>query len=202
MMRGSSVVALRYGKAFLGGREKKLQSCCYRRQLHPTTLACAIRTLRLFLLFSDDIFYTPTGATHTLHKNHCIRAHSDNMSDAQLFEDTFTITSINSQKYDRVSRISCTSTDNLTTFTLDVNTELYPCTVGESVSLALASTLSLDGKDEDSAAGRGGWRDVGMGENTLANEYDYVCHGKVYRFEEGSTQGNMYENSFLRFAYH
>ncbi|GAM34520.1 DNA-directed RNA polymerase I, II, and III subunit [Talaromyces pinophilus] len=113
------------------------------------------------------------------------------MSDAQLFEDTFTITSINSQKYDRVSRISCTSTDNLTTFTLDINTELYPCAVGESLSLALASTLSLDGKDEDAAAGRGGWRDVGMGEHTLANEYDYVCHGKVYRFEEGSTQGNM-----------
>ncbi|KUL91077.1 hypothetical protein ZTR_00738 [Talaromyces verruculosus] len=113
------------------------------------------------------------------------------MSDAQLFEDTFTITSINSQKYDRVSRISCTSTDNLTTFTLDINTELYPCAVGESLSLALASTLSLDGKDEDAAAGRGGWRDVGMGEQTLANEYDYVCHGKVYRFEEGSTQGNM-----------
>ncbi|EED22977.1 DNA-directed RNA polymerases i, ii, and iii 145 kDa polypeptide [Talaromyces stipitatus ATCC 10500] len=112
------------------------------------------------------------------------------MSDSQLFEDTFTITSINSQKYDRVSRISCTSTDNLTTFTLDINTELYPCAVGESLSMALASTLSLDGKDEDNAASRG-WRDVGMGEHTLANEYDYVCHGKVYRFEEGSTSGNM-----------
>lgn len=114
------------------------------------------------------------------------------MSDSQLFEDTFTITSINSQKYDRVSRISCTSTDNLTTFTLDVNTELYPCAVGESLSLALASTLSLDGKDEDASGGRTGWRDVAMGEHTLANEYDYVCHGKVYRFEEGSTSGNMY----------
>ncbi|KAH8705468.1 DNA-directed RNA polymerases i, ii, and iii 145 kDa polypeptide [Talaromyces proteolyticus] len=114
------------------------------------------------------------------------------MSDSQLFEDTFTITSINSQKYDRVSRISCTSTDNQTTFTLDINTELYPCVVGESVSLALASTLSLDGKQEDSSgAGRSGWRDVGAGEQTLADEYDYVCHGKVYRFEEGSTSGNM-----------
>jgi DNA-directed RNA polymerases I, II, and III subunit RPABC3 len=117
------------------------------------------------------------------------------MSDSQLFEDTFTVTSVNSQKYDRVSRISCTSTDNLTTFTLDVNSELYPCAVGESLSLALASTLSLDGKDEDaSGTGRTSWREVGMGENTLANEYDYVCHGKVYRFEEGSTAGNMYED--------
>ncbi len=47
--------------------------------------------------------------------------------------------------------------------------------------MVLASTLSLDGtKDDDK-----GWREVGMGEQTLANEFDYVCHGKVYRFEEG-----------------
>jgi DNA-directed RNA polymerases I, II, and III subunit RPABC3 len=113
------------------------------------------------------------------------------MSDPQLFEDTFTITSINSQKYDRVSRLSCTSNDSATTLTLDVNTEMYPCAVGESLSLTLASTLSLDGKDE-STGGKGGWRDVGMGEQTLANDYDYVCHGKVYRFEEGTSVGNMY----------
>jgi len=112
------------------------------------------------------------------------------MSDPILFEDTFTITAVNSQKYDRVSRISCTSSDQLTTFNLDVNTELYPCAPGESLSMALASTLSLDGKD-NGADGKGSWRDVGMGEQTLANDYDYVCHGKVYRFEEGTTDTNM-----------
>ncbi|KAL2862353.1 DNA-directed RNA polymerase core subunit RPB8 [Aspergillus lucknowensis] len=111
------------------------------------------------------------------------------MSDPLLFEDTFTITGINSQKYDRVSRLTCTSSDSFTTFTLDVNSELYPCTVGESLSMALASTLSLDGK-EDSGV-KTGWREVGMGEQTLANDYDYVCHGKVYRFEEGSTSGSL-----------
>ena len=111
------------------------------------------------------------------------------MADPLLFEDTFTITGINSQKYDRVSRLICTSSDSLTTFTLDVNTELYPCAVGESVSMALASTLSLDGKED--AEVKSSWRDVGMGEQTLANDFDYVCHGKIYRFEEGSTAGNM-----------
>lgn len=109
------------------------------------------------------------------------------MSDPLLFEDTFTITSINSQKYDRVSRLSCTSSDSYTTFTLDVNTEMYSCAVGESISMALASTLSLDGKEDSKAS----WREVGMGEQTLANDYDYVCHGKAYRFEEGATEGNM-----------
>ncbi|KAB8255812.1 hypothetical protein BDV32DRAFT_108448 [Aspergillus pseudonomiae] len=110
------------------------------------------------------------------------------MSDPLLFEDTFTITGVNQQKYDRVSRLTCTSSDHTSTFTLDVNTELYPCTTGESASMALASTLSLDGKED---TGSKGWREVGMGEQTLANDYDYVCHGKVYRFEEGTTQGNM-----------
>lgn len=58
------------------------------------------------------------------------------------------------------------------------------------MSLALASTLSLDGSQEG-AGRRGMWRNVGMGEQTLANDYDYVCHGKVYRFAEGSIEGNM-----------
>lgn len=49
----------------------------------------------------------------------------------------------------------------------------------------LASTLSLDGSKDDSATK--GWRDLGM-EPSLADEYDYVCHGKIYRFEEGDEE--------------
>ncbi|MCJ1401758.1 DNA-directed RNA polymerases I, II, and III subunit RPABC3 [Xylographa trunciseda] len=103
------------------------------------------------------------------------------MADSQLFEETFSITSLNAQKYDRVSRISGTSSSNETFLTLDVNTELYPCVVGDRVHLVLASTLSLDGTKDDGK----GWRDVGRGEASLADMYDYVCHGKIYRFEEG-----------------
>ncbi|KAJ5939296.1 RNA polymerase Rpb8 [Penicillium verhagenii] len=109
------------------------------------------------------------------------------MSDPILFEDSFTITAINAQKYDRVARLTCSSSDGSITFTLDVNSELYPAAVGESLSLALASTLSLDGKEDTRAS----WREVSMGDQTLANDYDYVCHGKVYRFEEGSTKDTM-----------
>ncbi|KAA6407621.1 MAG: RNA polymerase [Lasallia pustulata] len=103
------------------------------------------------------------------------------MGDSQLYEDTFTLTSLNAQKYDRVSRISATSEDATTFLTLDINTELYPCSVGERIHLVLASTLSLDGSKDD----RKGWREVGRGETSLADMYDYVCHGKIYRFEEG-----------------
>ncbi|OKP10503.1 DNA-directed RNA polymerases I, II, and III subunit RPABC3 [Penicillium subrubescens] len=113
------------------------------------------------------------------------------MSDPVLFEDTFTINSINAQKYDRVSRLECENRDKSITFTLDVNTELYPCAVGESVSMAIASTLSLDGKEDS----RTSWREVSNGEPSLADDYDYVCHGKVYRFAEGQEKDTMWVHS-------
>lgn len=106
------------------------------------------------------------------------------MADAQLFEETFSITSINNEKYDRVSRIYGTSSDNTLTMTLDINHELFPCTVGESINMVLAKTLSLDGsvKEESQTS----WRSVGkQGHATLADMYDYVCYGKNYRFEDG-----------------
>jgi len=71
-----------------------------------------------------------------------------------------------------------------TTCFLDVNTELYPVEVDDRLTMALALSLNLDGSKDDSK----GWRNVGRGEATLADEYDYVMHGKIYRFEEGEGQ--------------
>lgn len=112
------------------------------------------------------------------------------MSDSQLYEDTFTITSLNarndgSQKYDRVLRITATSADQTTTATLDVNHELFPVNTNDTFQLVLASTLNLDGTKDDKV----GWRDTN--ESTLADMYDYVCYGKVYRFEAGKSADNL-----------
>ena len=101
------------------------------------------------------------------------------MADSQLYEDSFTITGLNSQKYDRVSRITGTSSDSLTLLSLDINTELYPVNVQDGLQLMLASTLNLDGTKDEKA-----WRPNAT-ESTLADLWDYVCYGKVYRFEEG-----------------
>lgn len=110
--------------------------------------------------------------------------------DSQLFDEHFTVTAIDHSKYDRVARIGATSHDSQTTFTLDINTDLYPCAIGESLHMVLASTLSLDGSKDDDK----GWRDVARsghgGEATLADLFDYVCHGKIYKFEDGD-DGNM-----------
>lgn len=115
--------------------------------------------------------------------------------DAQLFEDTFTVTNYNQSKYDRVARITGTSTDNQTELQLDINIELFPCQVGETLQVVLATSLSLDGNrdDEGDEASGKGWRDVRAGteESTLADLYDYVCHGKIYKFEDASDGQSM-----------
>lgn len=107
------------------------------------------------------------------------------MSDSQLYEETFQITSLNAQKYDRVSRVFGSTPNADTAMSLDVNTELYPISVGETVQLVLATTLALDGTKEDK-----GWRDLSkrseQGESTLADAYDYVCRGRTYKMEEGA----------------
>ena len=106
------------------------------------------------------------------------------MTDSNLFSSTFTLTNINASKYDRVARLSAHTENGDTSLTLDINTELFPCAIGDRLQLLLASTLSLDGSKDDGK----GWRDLGRGEASVADEWDYVCHGKVYRFEEGDDE--------------
>ena len=78
-----------------------------------------------------------------------------------------------------VSRLKASSPSSDLTLILDINSELYPLQKDEILSLNLSSSLRLDGKEDK------GWRDSGRGERTLADDYDYVCYGKVYRFDEG-----------------
>jgi len=107
------------------------------------------------------------------------------MSDSTLYEETFNINSTIADKYDRVTRVLGATHDASTALTLDVNHELYPLTTGEPVTMVLATPLNLAGtKDER------GWREK-KGESTLADMYDYVCYGKVYRFEEGEEGNSM-----------
>lgn len=110
--------------------------------------------------------------------------------DATLFEESFTITNVDQSKYDRVARIYATSTDNQTILALDANVELFPCQATEGINVVLATSLALDGSKEDEK----GWRDTGKGpsaEASLADMFDYVCHGKIYKFEEGDDGQTM-----------
>ena len=111
-------------------------------------------------------------------------------SDAQLFEEDFRINKLSDPKYDKVDRIYCTSADGLTSMDLDINKELFPCSIGDSLHIVIATSLALDGSKDDER----GWRDTskaGAAEATLADMFDYVMYGKIYKFEDGSDGQHM-----------
>jgi DNA-directed RNA polymerase I, II, and III subunit RPABC3 len=151
-------------------------------------------TVQASFIPPDFLSRTPTPSQH--HSRHRIPPYhtfkqlpsqeipqTATMGDAQVFEETFNITSINNEKYDRVSRLYGSSSDASLTMTLDINHELFPVAVGESINLVLATTLSLDGTAKEGAETM--WRNVSkQGTATLADMYDYVCYGKNYRFED------------------
>jgi DNA-directed RNA polymerases I, II, and III subunit RPABC3 len=107
-------------------------------------------------------------------------------TDSILYEETFTLTAVDHKKYDRVARISATNSTgaNDSLLTLDINTELFPLAPGDAVVVCIASTLALDGSKDDGRM----WREISRGESTLADHYDYVAHGKVYKFEDGGEE--------------
>jgi DNA-directed RNA polymerase I, II, and III subunit RPABC3 len=81
--------------------------------------------------------------------------------------------------------------------TLDIASELYPLAEGDVFSLLVARSLKPDDADEDmdtAADGetrkikRDAWRAEDQG---LANDYDYVMHGKVYKFDDSAQGDNM-----------
>ncbi|KAG4304048.1 hypothetical protein PORY_002571 [Pneumocystis oryctolagi] len=80
-----------------------------------------------------------------------------------LIDEIFHINSVDSQKFDRVSRIMATSSSQDMELTLDINSEIYPLKPNESISVQIASTLKDAFKDSA----------------------DYIMYGKVYRFDEG-----------------
>ncbi|CDK24556.1 unnamed protein product [Kuraishia capsulata CBS 1993] len=107
---------------------------------------------------------------------------------ATLFDDIFTVLSVETERYDRVSRLVGQSTTTQDTkITLDVNSELFPVQNNDSLTITLAKSLAVDEDDasEYNTAG-GSWRPPRAGDRTLADDYDYVMHGTVYKFEEGS----------------
>lgn len=63
---------------------------------------------------------------------------------------------------------------------LDVNTELYSLKLDDRFTLALAPTL-YEGNAPDAFQGQYDQ----SGRESLANDFEYVMHGKVYRVEEG-----------------
>lgn len=63
--------------------------------------------------------------------------------------------------------------------TLDINCELFPLNKGQKVSLVVVKSLEVGGSSNSSAASY----NPNSGPS-LADKYEYVMYGKVYKLEE------------------
>jgi DNA-directed RNA polymerase I, II, and III subunit RPABC3 len=94
-----------------------------------------------------------------------------------LFEDIFEVTALNpdGKRFERVNRIAATGTTFECDLLLDVNCEIYKLQELEKITLVLASTLYLDGSPADHFS-----YSTAQDEPTLADNYEYVMHGRVF----------------------
>ncbi|KAI6132696.1 RNA polymerase [Pisolithus croceorrhizus] len=113
-----------------------------------------------------------------------------------VFDDVFTINGIDKEgkKFDRVSRLYARSRNYDMDMTLDYNTELFPVSMGQTITMALASSLSRDSGQTGSGAegvdveDKDVWRPDGKGRKGLEEDYEYVMYGKVYKFDGGNAE--------------
>ncbi|CAA18430.1 DNA-directed RNA polymerases I, II, and III subunit RPABC3 [Schizosaccharomyces pombe] len=89
------------------------------------------------------------------------------MSESVLLDEIFTVTSVDKQKYQRVSRITAVSGQNDMNLTLDINSQIYP--LEKDATFSLQITSNLNSPDLKEAA-------------------DYIMYGKVYRVEEAKDE--------------
>lgn len=107
-----------------------------------------------------------------------------------LFDDIFQISDVDPGRYNKVSRIEASSTtQEQCKLTLDINTDLFPVNNQETLTVTIASSLSLDSTENNTDNNNNttrSWRPPQPNERSLADDYDYVMHGTAYKFEEVS----------------
>jgi len=99
-----------------------------------------------------------------------------------LFSANFRVRDLDREgkKFANVSRIECVSEDTDSELVLDVNSQIYPMAVDEVFALVLSHEITSETvKDSEH------WH-PSMLQNSNAAKYEYVMHGRVYRYEEDS----------------
>lgn len=101
----------------------------------------------------------------------------------------FSVESIDKGRYNKVSRITGQSSSSPEIkITLDINSELFPVKDNDSLTISLASSL---GNESSMLTSNGSWRPPKQGDRSLADDYDYVMYGTVYKFEESNSTDKM-----------
>lgn len=121
------------------------------------------------------------------------------MARAQILEDIFEVLEKDpdGKKFDKVSRIKCRSDLYEMDMILDVNVDIYPIDVSEKLVVVLANTLNLDGTPGPATF------DGSLATSsrpTLMDKFEYVMHGKVFKYKDNSSTGQLKADVYVSFG--
>lgn len=119
-------------------------------------------------------------------------------SQQMLFEDIFEVLDKDpdGRKFDKVSRVVCRSDLYEMDLKLDVNVDIYPLEVGDKFSLAMNSSLATDGTADTGTFSPDKFKQGG----SLMDIYEYVMHGKIFKFQEVEASQGLKVNVFISFG--
>ncbi|RCV22760.1 hypothetical protein SETIT_4G245900v2 [Setaria italica] len=97
-----------------------------------------------------------------------------------LFDENFSVSRLDpdGKKFDKVTRVE--AHNEQVYMQLDVATEIFPLRAGDKFNMVIAPTLNLDGTPDTGYYTQ-------AGRKTLADKFDYVMHGKLYKISDDSS---------------
>lgn len=97
-----------------------------------------------------------------------------------ILEDTFTVNALNKEGtvYLRVSQIECANEDRTVTAIIDINSEEFPVSLNERLSITIANSLEMS-----DSVGNAHYDHSVYHRETRLNDCDYAMHGHVYAQE-------------------
>ncbi|KAI8109567.1 hypothetical protein M9434_000849 [Picochlorum sp. BPE23] len=124
-------------------------------------------------------------------------------SGSTFLEDTFEILEVDpdGKKFDKVSRIKARSDLYEMDLILDINVDVYPVKSGEKVTVCLSPTLNKDGSPMPTGDPGQQIYDTSIGtRESLADKYDYVMFGKVFKYKDAMASGHVKADVFVSFG--
>jgi DNA-directed RNA polymerase I, II, and III subunit RPABC3 len=115
-------------------------------------------------------------------------------------QDNFEVKEVDpgGKKFDKVSRIRANSDLLELEVTLDVNSDLFPVEVADTLAIAISGTLYKDGTNFSD------YYDVNLAttpaKETYLNDYEYVMHGTIFKTAENKGSGMLRLDVFISFG--
>ncbi|KAI8469993.1 MAG: RNA polymerase [Monoraphidium minutum] len=122
------------------------------------------------------------------------------MAVSAMAEDVFDVQKKDpdGRKFDKVSRYVLKSDLYEFEVTLDINIDIFPLQVGEKVNLCLSHTIHKDGTAETGKYDK--TFPTFTKKETLLDSYDYVMHGKVFKYGDSTSGGQTKLEIYFSFG--